>query len=744
VPRGDVNLGIFGVRHHGPGSARSVVRALEAFAPEIVLVEGPPEADDIIALARETSMQPPIAILAYATETPKRASFYPFATFSPEWQAIQYALARDVPVRFIDLAIAHALADETDEESGAERHDVIGEIAKRAGYVDGERWWDRFVERRRDEGDAFAALEELMGVMRAQREPYEDTREERREAAMRQGIRAAQREFARVAVVCGAWHAPALRREISAAADARTLRGLPKTKIATTWIPWTHGRLARASGYGAGIVSPGWYEHLWAVPHDRIVTTWMAKAARTLRESGLDIASAHAIEATRLAEALAALREAPIPSLDDLTDAVGCVYCFGETAPLALLHEKLIVGERLGIVPENVTKIPLLADLAREQKRLRMAAEPETRDYELDVRKPNDLERSRLLHRMQILGVPWGRFVDGRRGAGTFRERWQLRWMPEFAIALIESSVYGNTVVDAAESAVRERAAQSNDVAELAALLDAALLANLTAALEAVLVRVRDVAAQTHDVVLLMDAIPSLANVSRYGDVRGTDAQGARAVLESLIVRACIGLPSASLALDDDAAEAMFARIVAVDMAVRTLDRANERDLWNGALQALASNDRAHGLVSGRATRALFDAGVLDAQEVRTRLGLALGTAIDPAQAAAWIDGAFRKSGLILVHQTSLLDALDAWLSSLGADAFLVTLPLIRRTFGTFASPERRSIGAYVVSSSSASPSPGRVAASNMMNAEPEIDWDRARALFPALREILGRAERAT
>jgi hypothetical protein len=42
-------LHVFGIRHHGPGSARSLVRALDALQPDCVLVEGPPEAD---ALAR--------------------------------------------------------------------------------------------------------------------------------------------------------------------------------------------------------------------------------------------------------------------------------------------------------------------------------------------------------------------------------------------------------------------------------------------------------------------------------------------------------------------------------------------------------------------------------------------------------------------------------------------------------------------------------------------------------------------
>lgn len=760
LPREYVSLAIFGVRHHGPGSARSVVRALETFAPEIVLIEGPPEANEIVPLAADPAMQPPVAILAYAIEDTKRAAFYPFATFSPEWQAIGYALRHAIPARFIDLPLANVFAatpqpdgdasdnDSDDREandaangSEANRHrDPIAEIARQAGYDDSERWWDRFVERRGGDGDAFATLDELMGILRAQREPYVDREEERREAAMRQAIRTARKAFARVAVVCGAWHAPALRREQSAASDATILRGLPKARVAATWIPWTHGRLSYASGYGAGVTAPGWYQHLWVEPHDRIVTSWMTKAARTLRDGGLDIASAHAIEATRLAETLAALREAPVPGLDDLTDAIESTYCFGDATPLALLHEKLIVGERLGAVPDHVTKIPLLADLAREQKRLRLVAEAEARAVDLDLRKPHDLERSRLLHRLAILGVSWGRLGDAnQRGMGTFRERWELRWQPEFAVALVEKSAYGNAIVDATQGYVLERAARASDLRELAGLLDATLLADLSGAVDAVLGAVRDSAARTHDVDLLLDAIPSLARVRRYGDVRQTDLASVGSVVETLIVRACVALPAASLSLDDDAATRRYEQIVTVDSAIRTLELTAERDLWNATLEALSSSDRVHGIVAGRATRLLFDGGAIEPPDLRRRLGVALGLANDPARVAAWLEGAFAKSGLILVHRHELLDTIDAWLATLDAETFTATVPAIRRTFGSFETGERSAIASRLARSHAGDAVPRTSAPAD----DDAIDWDRARAIMPVLWELLGPTDAA-
>src|SRR5581483_3327518 len=119
-----------------------------------------------------------------------------------------------------------------------------------------------------------------------------------------------------IAVVCGAWHAPVLAEERwpPAKDDAALLKGLPKTKVAATWVPWTHGRLGYESGYGAGVRSPGWYHHLWA-SKDHVAERWMTRVARLLRDEGLDASSASAIEAVRLAEALAALRDRHLPGL---------------------------------------------------------------------------------------------------------------------------------------------------------------------------------------------------------------------------------------------------------------------------------------------------------------------------------------------------------------------------------------------------------------------------------------------
>src|SRR5207244_5588364 len=129
-------------------------------------------------------------------------------------------------------------------------------LARVAGYTDYELWWERQIEQRRDMRGLFEGILEAMSEMRVDPMPR-DEREAQREAHMRQSIRAAQKEgFQRIAVVCGAWHAPALAELPPAKGDAALLKGLPKTKVVATWIPWTNSRLTYASGYGAGVRSP--------------------------------------------------------------------------------------------------------------------------------------------------------------------------------------------------------------------------------------------------------------------------------------------------------------------------------------------------------------------------------------------------------------------------------------------------------------------------------------------------------
>src|SRR5436190_23976424 len=130
---------VFGIRHHGPGSARSLQRALDELQPDAVLIEGPPEADALLELAAREDMAPPVALLTYVPDEPARAHFYPFARFSPEWRAIRFALQSNIPVRFCDLPAANKMAAGGDRRRHRVRADPLAALAEIAGHGDPER-----------------------------------------------------------------------------------------------------------------------------------------------------------------------------------------------------------------------------------------------------------------------------------------------------------------------------------------------------------------------------------------------------------------------------------------------------------------------------------------------------------------------------------------------------------------------------------------------------------------------------
>ncbi|MEU8688068.1 DUF5682 family protein [Streptomyces sp. NPDC048665] len=819
---------LLGVRHHGPGSARAVRAALAAARPRTVLIEGPPEADALIPLAADPGLRPPVALLAHAVDEPGRSAFWPFAEFSPEWVAIRWALEQGVTARFVDLPATHTLAwqgrdvsadgtgrpgrgaGEDPAEAGGEestgaagseenpgaagdrgdpqdigdapeagdqtrrfRVDPLAALAEAAGYDDPERWWEDVVEHRgpgeRDPFAPFAALEDAMGALRERYGAGGHARDLVREAHMRLQLRAARKEFGGdVAVVCGAWHVPALRAKTTVTADRALLKGLPKVRTDLTWVPWTHRRLARAGGYGAGIDSPGWYGHLFHAP-DRPVERWLTKVARLLREEDRIVSSAHVIEAVRLAETLAALRGRPLPGLSETTDAVRAVLGDGSEVPLALVHDRLVVGDALGEVPEAAPAVPLQRDLARQQRSLRLKPEAPERELELDLRGETDAARSRLLHRLRLLGVGWGEPARSRGSTGTFRETWRLRWEPELSVRVAEAGVWGTTVQGAAQARAEADAEAARGLAEVTALAEQCLLAGVPEALPVVMRVLADRAALDTDVGHLAEALPALVRSLRYGDVRGTGTGALAGVAAGLAERIFVGLPPACAALDTDAAEEMRGHVDAVHTAVGLLaetaaatgtDTGNAgagsggagdgggagpgalRDRWRAVLRALALRDTVAGVLRGRAVRLLLDDGVLGPEEAARLMGLVLSPGTPPADAAAWIEGFVGGGGgLLLVHDERLLGLVDNWLTGVPAEAFTDVLPLLRRTFAAYEPGVRRTLG-ELVRRGPGERTAGRAAgAGTAPGFAAEPDTERADAVLPVLRLLLGLEE---
>jgi hypothetical protein len=744
-----------------------MLRAIEEFEPDVLLVEGAPETEELIQYLGDNKLKPPVAQLAYAEDDYRDSVFYPLAEFSPEWQAMTFAYKNNVPLKHIDLPLTHSLAlarqkrveaenslrsdsetnpDHDDEEkvdSLEMNQDPLDYLAAAAGFSDGERWWEHVVEQHQHENEVFSAIADAMGAVRGVIEASESIshREALREAWMRKEIRKANKEgFEKIAVVCGAWHVPALIKKTKIKDDNLLLKGLPKVKLKVTWIPWSYGRISSQSGYGAGVKYPGWYHHIWKTlsePNNTsLVASWLTMAARALRKQGFDVAPSSVIDAVRLADSLATLRGSPKPNIDDMNETIQTLFCFGEESPMLLLMEQMFIGERLGTVPDALPKAPLQQDLEKQIKTLRIKIEAVEKSIQLDLRKENGQQRSALFNRLIILNVRWAECHSSGSGKGTFKEIWQLQWQPECEIALIEKSAWGNSIETASARFALDQIKHSASLKDICIWIDRVLLADLGAVIPDAIMYLNNKAALVSNIDELMQSLPGLVRIVRYGDVRQTDTSSLSHVVDSFVSRICIGLVKHCLQIDHDSAKKVSSLLSEVTEALNILQVPEHLEQWFIALDKLTKVEDIHGLLAGRSYRLGVNADRIGHDEAAKAFGLALSQAEEPQHAADWIEGLLDGAATLLIHDDRIWSVLDAYLCQLDESLFQKYVPLLRRTFASFNIGERQNL----IQKSKSKIDTQRLGLVNENEKEPLLRFnvERAEQSLPLLQTILG------
>lgn len=738
----------FGIRHHGPGSSKHLIKALEDLKPDIILIEGPPEGEALLSWLSHQDMIPPVALLAYVPDQPQHAVFYPFADFSPEWNAIKTAQQLNIPIRLMDMPLAHKfalnakidkedIAIQSDAEISATEdmpavispHDPISYLAEIDGFVDGEEWWEHQFEITPLPLTVFEAIAHAMSALR---EAFPDNKPEEkiREAFMRKAIRSAQKEmYTEIAVVCGAWHIPGLQEMPKQKDDEALLKNLPKTKVECTWIPWTFDRLSIESGYGAGITSPGWYNHIWKYPNDD-GTRWLSHTANVFRNNKIDISSAHIIEAVRLTNALSALRGMVRPGLKELNEATQTVMCMGESILLELIRKELIVGKSIGNIPTGTPQIPLQRDFEKQIKSLRLKIDGEHKIISLDLREQHDLQKSILLHRLNLLEIHWGK-TQHTYGKGTFKEEWSLRWTPEMIIQLLEKAPWGNDIETAANNYLIHLSDQYHQLSEITKIAQSAIPAELHVGIVAIMNKMDELAANTTDTGDLMETFIPLVSIKRYGNVRNTDIHTISVILSSIFYRIIANLPLSCSNINEEEALVLSKRVKKVHDAVVLLDDGELSEVWKETLFKIVDMDMIEAVIHGTCCKLLYDIHAIDDTATAQMFSLALSAGNDPNYAANWLEGFLEAAATILILDDHIWNIVNNWVADLSPEVFVNILPLLRRTFATFSSIERQKIGLRAKRGNTAA-----LGASTAI--QEQLHLERAFKVIPVMADLFG------
>ncbi len=700
-------LSTYGIRHHGPGSAKATLRALERDPPDVLAVEMPADFASALIHVGDTALRAPVALVAYATDDVRQALYYPLANFSPEWVAMRWAAERGIPIVPVDLP-AKVMIALNEQSKGKHRISVdpLGELAKLAGYSDRERWWEKTFELADHADGIFPAVTAMISTLR---EAYPEATDP--ECALREMHMA--RELAKtfrggiehVALVCGAWHSAALpdgedkslmaRLRKTGADYASAKTGLAPNKLAYAWIPWTYQRLRSGGGYGAGVVSPVWYDLLYQNPANA-VDAYLTMIAREMRESGAAASTAQIVDAVELASSLKSLRGLALEGLDEIQEAARSTLAQGSDLLLDRAMRSVESFRTSGSVPVGMSSLPLQQDLEARLKDVRLLKvyrDMEPAEKTLDLRKDAHLAASQLICQLLLLDIPFGdRIPDHGRSLGTFKESWRLHWQPDFALLLISAHRHGQTVEAAARHALHERLAEADDLIELVRAVDLIVLAGLPEELAWLAEVIKARAAATVDTWMLARALPSLLRLARYHSLRLEDAVTLETVNATLLPKLAVGLAAASEDIDEAAAQLGFELLKCLQPYIGMLEDTSLRELWNRALTGLVYAKRAHPLLRGFAHRTLLDAEAMLTGESGSLLGRALakGEALDTT--GHYVEGFLYSSAQVLVYQPLVLEAVTEWLERIPLDDFRKLLPVLRRTMSHFTKSERRKL----------------------------------------------------
>lgn len=686
------NIICYGIRHHGPGSSHNLVKALNIQNPDVILIEGPADADDLLNTLQLSDFTPPIAILMYDAKNIKSASFFPFADFSPEWQAIKWALSQEKEMHFIDLPQGiqsmqlGEFAKSVDSDNPIIR-DPMGTLAAAQGYKDVESWWEAHFETL-DSTSVFSQINMVIRLMRenqtenGSREAFNDLRE----AHMREQIRSAVRNgHQNIAVVCGAWHAPALEDidVIASAHDKALLKGLQKVKMSALWIPWSYKRLAKQLGYGAGMSAPMWYEILFLHPGDA-THHWMAYIAHELRKMGYETPPSLSIEASRLSDHLAMLRDMQKAGFSELTEAAISVFGYTNEEIIEEIQGSILIGDRVGKVPPDAAKLPIQQDFEQCVKSYRLSKEIERSvpvEKQLDLRKEQHREASAFFHRLSLINIPWAQ-KHSNAGLGTFRENWTLLWDVEYHFRIIDAGVYGLTIEEAVVNKVKEDLSK-NSLPELIALLEVCLDADLKSLVSDLTHQIGSKANTCQDSFLLVKTFNSLSKLIISGHAREYDEVFLQSLRSDILIYVSVRLFDEVNQLTPEKSMEVYRDLLLADQNVQQKPINGLVERWNEEIYKIGQHIKFVNAAHGACFRLGLDRNSWGPEKSATILHAVFSDLQELEASAIWMHGFFQDSFLILLYEDQLWSTLSGWINGMTEDEFLNVLPLLRRAFSS-------------------------------------------------------------
>ena len=694
----------FGIRHFSPAGAYFVRKFLNENRPDVVLIEGPADFDFLIDDIVSKNLLPPFAIMAYTKEVPIETVLYPFAVYSPEYQAILWARENNKECHFFDLEsnIMLGLESKNEDEIISDAPDKIHDKEKTSDF-DMESFWERVLEQSEDM-NAYKSGSALFGES-LRNEDEVSLRDIIRESFMKRKIKEiidSGIDSEKIVAITGAFHTSAIQSLDGAMTD-KEYDSLKKKDSNITLMPYSYYRLSKRTGYGAGNTAPAYYELLWQgfIKNDKTYheRKYLSLLAKYMREHGGIVSSAQVIEATMLSRSIANLRGGSIPTLVDLKDAGITCMGGGSFGEMAMGFAQSDIGTKIGAVPQESMKTSIQSDFLSRLKTLKLekykelVATPLQLDLRENLRVKSkesaflDLNRSFFLYRLVTLGIDFAKIERNRQDNATWAENWILQWTPEAEIQIVESVLKGDTIDEAVAFVLGERLDNAISISEIADIIEAAFNCGIPKIVEGAGRKLDEMASGAVSIHEIAVTTSKLSDMILFGDIRKLDRKPLEPIVKRLCIRAALILAGES-ACDDMAAVILVEDIQSIHN-VFVLHDFLDKDLWFDKLMEVSNRDDLNTKISGLATAILLDTGKTDENTLRIEVARRLSAGMPAELGANWFAGLSIRNHYALIGRLTLWESLSEYMDSLDEEEFRRSLVFLRRAFVDYSSKEK-------------------------------------------------------
>ena len=471
--------------------------------------------------------------------------------------------------------------------------------------------------------------------------------------------------------------------------------------------PYSYERLDALTGYESGMPTPGFYHQVYIDRKENRTDSYRAlltKTIRNLREvKKQQISSADLIAVETSAHALAAIRGHKEVWRMDLIDAVISAVLKDEgnfeiPHPFLLAIEESLRGDEVGRLSEQAKLPPLVREVEAGLRAWKLYPEKAEKILHLDLSDDLASTQSMFLHKLEVLKIP-GFNLEASPFDDEFEdiqaiETWSIRQDKGFHATVIEASVFGNNLHDAAMAKLLEETSKASSTESAAkALLLASLMGinELAAEIELAII---DLIQNDSDLLRVSAALHHTLYLAKYDRVlKRKPIDSVQQLLLKLFERCLWLLESQGAAKHSNTAiEALMRRLVETSEMLKA-SAPSARESFIDVLRRLRASQYTEAFLRGTTCGILWTQNEIHNEALVEDLTYFSGaTAI-----GEFLNGLIALAKESLKQRDDLLQSIDQFLLAFSVDEFLEALPKTRMAFSSFTPRERHMLAMKIL-----------------------------------------------